>query len=73
MEDEKTKGLDEVMATENAPIKNFEELVGAKRKEVVTLQGQIKVKVTRSGDPGLEVSGMENDLENPEPAGPGGC
>ena len=64
MLDEMSKGLSEATDTENGSISNFEELMAAKKKEVSTLQGQIETEMTRIGNLGVEVSSMENDLED---------
>merc|ERR1719458_474655 len=66
MEDEMTKSLDEATAAENAAIKAYDELIAAKTKEVDALTAQIESEQTRIGDLGVEIAGMENDLEDTE-------
>lgn len=66
MEDEMTKSLDEATAAENAAIKAYDELIAAKTKEVDALTAQIEEEQTRIGDLGVEIAGMENDLEDTE-------
>jgi len=64
MEDEMTKSLEEATATEQAAIKSHEALIAAKTKEVEALTAQIEEEQTRIGDLGVEIAGMENDLED---------
>merc|ERR1719444_241200 len=66
MEDEMTKSLDEATAAENAAIKAYDELIAAKTKEVDALTAQIEEEQTPIGDLGVEIAGMENDLEDTE-------
>lgn len=66
MEDEMTKSLDEATAAENTAIKAYDELIAAKTKEVDALTAQIEEEQTRIGDLGVEIAGMENDLEDTE-------
>merc|ERR550532_2776699 len=66
MEDEMTKALEEATATEEAAIKSHDELIAAKTKEVDALTAQIESEQTRIGDLGVEIAGMENDLEDTE-------
>merc|ERR1712079_623482 len=64
MDDEMTKSLGEATATEEAAIKTHEALIAAKTKEVEALTAQIEEEQTRIGDLGVEIAGMENDLED---------
>jgi len=66
MEDEMTKTLEEASSTEEAAIKSQEALIAAKTKEVEALTAQIEEEQTRIGDLGVEIAGMENDLEDTE-------
>jgi len=66
MEDEMTKALEEATATEEAAIKSHDALIAAKTKEVDALTAQIESEQTRIGDLGVEIAGMENDLEDTE-------
>merc|ERR1712127_299794 len=64
MDDEMTKSLEEATASEEAAIKTHEALIAAKTKEVEALTAQIEEEQTRIGDLGVEIAGMENDLED---------
>merc|ERR1712012_1542073 len=64
MEDEMTKALEEATATEGAAIKSHDALIAAKTKEVDALTAQIEEEQTRIGDLGVEIAGMENDIED---------
>jgi chromosome segregation ATPase len=66
MEDEMAKGLDEATAAEEEAIKSYDALIAAKTKEVDALTAQIESEQTRIGDLGVEIAGMENDLEDTE-------
>merc|ERR1719400_2058532 len=59
-----TKSLGEATATEEAAIKTHEALIAAKTKEVEALTAQIEKEQTRIGDLGVEIAGMENDVED---------
>jgi len=64
MDDEMTKSLGEATASEEAAIKTHEALIAAKTKEVEALTAQIEEEQTRIGDLGVQIAGMENDLED---------
>jgi len=66
MEDEMAKALDEATAAEEEAIKSYDALIAAKTKEVDALTAQIESEQTRIGDLGVEIAGMENDLEDTE-------
>merc|ERR1719499_2109031 len=66
MDEEMDKSLDEATAAENAAIKAYDALIAAKTKEVEALTAQIEEEQTRIGDLGVEIAGMENDLEDTE-------
>mmetsp|Transcript_64506 Transcript_64506/g.165986 ORF Transcript_64506/g.165986 Transcript_64506/m.165986 type:complete len:717 (+) Transcript_64506:64-2214(+) len=68
LKDEMQKGLDEATASESSAIQNYDALIAAKKKEVATLQAQIETEMTRVGDLGVEISGMENDLVDTQEA-----
>jgi predicted nucleic acid-binding Zn-ribbon protein len=68
MEDEMSKSLEDANNDEAAAIKNYEELMAAKKKEVETLQAQIESEMTRVGNLGVEIAGMANDLEDTKEA-----
>merc|ERR1712151_130379 len=66
MKEEMAKGLEEATTAATDAIKNYEALMTAKKKEVETLTAQIEEEQTRIGDLGVEIAGMENDLEDTE-------
>merc|ERR1719362_638433 len=66
MEEEMDKALAEATAAEDEAIKNYDALMDAKTKEVDSLTAQIEKEQTRVGDLGVEIAGMENDLEDTE-------
>jgi hypothetical protein len=66
MEEEMDKALAEARAAEEEAIKNYDALMDAKTKEVDSLTAQIEKEQTRVGDLGVEIAGMENDLEDTE-------
>merc|ERR1719284_45914 len=68
MEDEMDHDLSEATATESTAIQNYEALMAAKTKEVETLQAQIEEEMMRSGELGVEITTMENDLEDTKEA-----
>eukprot|EP00408_Alexandrium_pacificum_P063938 CAMPEP_0171176556 /NCGR_PEP_ID=MMETSP0790-20130122/11795_1 /TAXON_ID=2925 /ORGANISM="Alexandrium catenella, Strain OF101" /LENGTH=702 /DNA_ID=CAMNT_0011641447 /DNA_START=87 /DNA_END=2195 /DNA_ORIENTATION=+ len=65
---EMSKSLAEATATEEAAIKNFEDLVAAKQKEVGALTKSIETKMKRSGDLAVEIVQMKEDLSDTEEA-----
>merc|ERR1719351_490184 len=62
------KGLNEGTEAEDAAIKAFDELIAAKKKEVVALTKEIETKLGRIGDLGVEIAQMKNDLGDTEEA-----
>jgi len=62
MYDEMVKAAKDAGDAEGAAIKTFEELMAAKKKEVEALSKDIERKLQRSGDLGLEIAQMKNDL-----------
>lgn len=66
MEEEMEKALADATATEQEAIKSFEALIEAKTKEVDALTAQIEEEQTRIGNLGVEIAGMENDIEDTE-------
>merc|ERR1719510_874873 len=64
MEEEMDKALADARAAEEEAIKSYDALMEAKTKEVDALTAQIEKEQTRIGDLGVEVAGMENDLED---------
>jgi len=66
--DEMDKDLMDATTEEKNAIQTYEALVGAKKKELATLQGQIEKEMTRIGDLGVELASMNNDLEDTKEA-----
>jgi chromosome segregation ATPase len=66
MDDEMTDDLAKATSDESAAIQSYEGLMAAKTKEVETLQAQIEEEMMRSGELGVEIATMENDLEDTE-------
>merc|ERR1719229_383615 len=64
MEEEMDKALADARAAEEDAIKSYDALMEAKTKEVDALTAQIEKEQTRIGDLGVEIAGMENDLED---------
>merc|ERR1719265_1322965 len=68
MKDEMDASYAEAKAAEEAAIKIFQEMMGAKKKEVGALQKAIEDKLQRMGDLGVEIAQMKNDLSDTEEA-----
>jgi chromosome segregation ATPase len=68
MQDEMSHDLSEATDAENSAISTYEALMAAKTKEVETLQAQLEAEMTRAGELGVEITTMENDLEDTEEA-----
>merc|ERR1719510_2386327 len=66
MEEEMDKALADARAAEEAAIKSYDSLMAAKGKEVDALTAQIEEEQTRIGNLGVEIAGMENDIEDTE-------
>merc|ERR1719266_3085263 len=64
MEEEMDKALADARVAEEEAIKSYDALMEAKTKEVDALTAQIEKEQTRIGDLGVEIAGMENDLED---------
>jgi len=64
MEEEMDKALADARVAEEESIKSYDALMEAKTKEVDALTAQIEKEQTRIGDLGVEIAGMENDLED---------
>merc|ERR1712079_830927 len=60
--DEMKKGAAEAAAAEADAIKTFDGLMAAKKKEVLALTKEIETKLERSGDLGVQIAQMKNDL-----------
>merc|ERR1719464_997632 len=63
MEEEMDKALADARSAEEEAIKSYDALMEAKAKEVDALTAQIEKEQTRIGDLGVQIAGMENDLE----------
>merc|ERR1719420_688420 len=57
-----SKDLAEVIAQEEAAIKEYNELVAAKTKEIESLTKAIEEKLVRQGEIGVEIANMKHDL-----------
>merc|ERR1712113_789880 len=66
MLEEMDKALSEAIATEEEAKKSYAALMEAKTKEVDALTAQIEEEQTRVGNLGVEIAGMENDIEDTE-------
>merc|ERR1712113_965499 len=66
MEEEMDKALADARAAEEAEIKSYDSLMAEKGKEVDALTAQIEEEQTRIGNLGVEIAGMENDIEDTE-------
>jgi len=64
MLEEMDKALVDATAAEEEAIKSYDALMEAKTKEVDALTAQIEEEQTRIGDLGVEIAGMENDIED---------
>merc|ERR1719476_685042 len=64
MEEEMDEALADARAAEEEGIKSYDALMEAKTKEVDALTAQIEKEQTRIGDLGVEIAGMENDVED---------
>jgi len=68
MHDEMSKSLADATSEETDAIQNYEALSAAKKKEIATLQKQIEEEMTRIGNLGVSIAGMNNDKEDTEQA-----
>jgi len=64
MEEEMGKALADGTAAEEEAVKSHDALIEAKTKEVDALTAQIEEEQTRIGNLGVEIAGMENDIED---------
>merc|ERR1712190_395290 len=58
------KALADATTAENEAVKSYDALIKAKTKEVDALTAQIEEEQTRIGNLGVEIAGMENDIED---------
>jgi chromosome segregation ATPase len=68
MGEEMTKALAEATAAEEAAIKNHDELVAAKEKEIASATASIETKTKRSGELAVSIVQMKNDLSDTQAA-----
>merc|ERR1740123_1772064 len=68
LKDSMSRSLGDATAAEKAAIKGYEELVAAKAKEVSALTKAIEEKTVRSGELGVAIVQMEEDLSDTEKA-----
>jgi hypothetical protein len=68
MGDEMAQDLKEATDAEDSAIQSYEALMAAKTKEVNTLQAQIEEEMTRSGELGVTITEVENELEDTKEA-----
>merc|ERR1719389_34270 len=59
-----TKALADATAAEEAAIKNHDELVAAKEKEIASLTASIETKTKRAGELAVSIVQMKNDLSD---------
>merc|ERR1719352_2183184 len=64
LKDEMAGDLKDLMAQEEKAIKEYEELMAAKKTEVETLTKAIEEKLVRVGELGVKIAEMKNDLED---------
>jgi len=64
MEDEMFADQKDMIATEDAAVKTYGELMAAKKKEVAALSKSIEEKLKRVGDLGVKLAEMKNDHED---------
>merc|ERR1712129_351683 len=64
MEEEMDKALADATTAENEAVKSYDALIEAKTREVDALTAQIEEEQTRIGNLGVEIAGMENDIED---------
>ena len=66
MNDEMSKSLDSLVKEEDAAVASYDALMAAKKKEVQALTQEIEVKLVRTGELGVEIVQMKNDLTDTE-------
>jgi len=62
--DEMQADIAELISTEEAAVKSYEELTAAKKKEIAALSASIQSKMTRVGQLGVEIATLKNDAED---------
>merc|ERR1719444_343228 len=66
MGDEMSKSLASCKSEEESAIASYDELMAAKQKEVQALTQEIEIKLVRTGELGVEIVQMKNDLTDTE-------
>merc|ERR1719343_813267 len=66
--DTMAKGLSDETAAEEAAIASYEEMMGAKKKEVTALTGSIESKTVQAGEIAVSIVEMKGDLADTEAA-----
>merc|ERR1719503_155836 len=66
MGDEMSKSLASCKSEEESAIASYDELKAAKQKEVQALTQEIEIKLVRTGELGVEIVQMKNDLTDTE-------
>lgn len=66
LKDEMTKDLNDATDTENGAIKDYEDLVAAKTKQIESLTKAIEIKTSRVGELAVKIAEFSNDLEDTE-------
>jgi len=64
MGDEMSSYQKDMISTEDTAVKNYDELMSAKKKEVIAITKSIEEKLNRVGDIGVELATMKNDLKD---------
>merc|ERR1719232_1425442 len=64
MKDTMSTELADAIAAEEAAVKDFDGLVGAKEKQINALTQEIEDKTARVGDSGVKLAEMKEDLED---------
>jgi len=68
MHDEMAKNAADATEAEEEAIKTYDQLMAAKKKEVDALTAEIEKKLERSGNLGVQIAQMKNDLGDTEEA-----
>eukprot|EP00416_Gambierdiscus_australes_P045065 CAMPEP_0171105660 /NCGR_PEP_ID=MMETSP0766_2-20121228/63158_1 /TAXON_ID=439317 /ORGANISM="Gambierdiscus australes, Strain CAWD 149" /LENGTH=708 /DNA_ID=CAMNT_0011566577 /DNA_START=54 /DNA_END=2180 /DNA_ORIENTATION=+ len=68
MGDEMSAHLSEATAAEDAAIKAYEELMAAKKKQILALTASIEAKLEKVGELGVKIEQLKNDLTDTEEA-----
>jgi len=68
MHDEMSRDLADLISAEETAVKNFEELIAAKQKEIAANTRNIEKKTQRSGELAVKIVEGKNDLEDTQEA-----